>query len=234
MPDANDSKNTDTTDTSGTDTGAGGAGTDTGSDGSGDGTDTTDGTELGDAGKELLAKLRKEAKDAERRAAAAERKAAELERAGLSEQDRKVAEAREEARREALGEVNARLVAAEVRARAAGKLANPELAAKLLDLSTFTPDDGGDIDGDAITAAIDELVKAEPYLAASPATGGGSGGQGSTSAGTNGKPGGNIAGGARGDTPTTFSRSQLRDPAFYEANKAAILKAASEGRITND
>lgn len=39
--------------------------------------------------------------------------------------------------------------------------------------------------------------------------------------------------GNAGSKPT-FSRTQLRDPAFYKANEAAIKEAAKEGRITND
>jgi hypothetical protein len=33
---------------------------------------------------------------------------------------------------------------------------------------------------------------------------------------------------------TTFSRSQLRDPVFFQANRAAILQAAKEGRIRDE
>lgn len=37
---------------------------------------------------------------------------------------------------------------------------------RFLDLSTFKVDDNGEVDGKAIAAAIDELVKTKPYLAA--------------------------------------------------------------------
>lgn len=227
MPDSHDDTNTDTggTDTGGTD-GSDGTNTDT-TDNTDTGGDAGDG--LGDAGERALASERKARKAAEKAQRAAEARVAELERQGQTDQERAVTDAREQARREALGEVNARLVAAEVRARAAGKLANPELAARLLDLDQFVPSDGEDIDGDAIGAAIDELVTAEPYLAASPATG-------DDDTGNDDPPPkrGTVPAGARGDNPVTFSRSQLRDPSFYAANRDAILKAASEGRITND
>jgi len=35
-------------------------------------------------------------------------------------------------------------------------------------------------------------------------------------------------------TDQTFNRSQLADPAFFQANKSAILDAAANGRITDD
>jgi hypothetical protein len=60
------------------------------------------------------------------------------------------------------------MVEAEVRAAAAGKLADPADAIRLLDLTGFV-DDAGEIDGKAIAAAVDELVTAKPYLAANAA-----------------------------------------------------------------
>lgn len=48
--------------------------------------------------------------------------------------------------------------------------------------------------------------------------------------GTGGGAGYNPAKGGK----QTFSRSQLRDPAFYEANREAILAAQKEGRITDN
>ena len=40
------------------------------------------------------------------------------------------------------------------------------------------------------------------------------------------------SGTSAGAPPTTFTRAQLRDPAFYRANKAAIQLAQQQGRIT--
>jgi len=188
---------------------------------------TGDPGELGDAGKAALDSERKARRDAERELVKAQRQLEEANRAKLGDTERAVAEAADKARNETRAEYDRRLVAAEARARAAGKLANPELAARLLDLDKFMPDAGEDIDGDAISAAIDELVKAEPYLSATPPAP--TGDQGTPPAKT-----GTVPAGARGDATATFKRSQLRDPAFYAANKDAILKAASEGRITND
>lgn len=67
---------------------------------------------------------------------------------------------------EALGAANARILKAEVRAAATGKLADPADALLYLDLTKLEVGDDGEVDGKAVTAAIDELVKNKPYLAA--------------------------------------------------------------------
>lgn len=54
----------------------------------------------------------------------------------------------------------------EVRAAAAGKLADPEDAVRFLDLDTLEVDDEGRLDEKKVAAAIDELVKTKPYLGA--------------------------------------------------------------------
>lgn len=71
-----------------------------------------------------------------------------------------------EARAEAIAETNQRIVRSEVKAAAGGKLADPNDAVRLLDLAEFDIDDDGEVDTDAIAAAIDDLVKKKPYLAA--------------------------------------------------------------------
>jgi hypothetical protein len=88
-----------------------------------------------------------------------------MRRAGMDETERKVAEAKADARREALAEVNQRLLRAEVRARAADRVVDADAAVALLDLADFEIDDDGRIDTKAIDAAVDELVKVKPYLA---------------------------------------------------------------------
>jgi len=104
---------------------------------------------------------------AERRArVAAEREAAKLRDEHATDADKALAAARDEGRREALGQISARMVDAEVRAAAAGRLADPADAARLLDVATFVDDDTGEIDRAGIGAAIDELIEAKPYLKA--------------------------------------------------------------------
>lgn len=75
-------------------------------------------------------------------------------------------EARQEAYREALAESNERILRAEVIAAAARKLADPEDAVRLLDLTRFSVNDKGEVDRRSIAAAVDELVRSKPYLAA--------------------------------------------------------------------
>lgn len=180
--------------------------------------------ELGEAGKAALENERRARRDAEK---LARDSAAELEKyrtAQMTDQEKAVAEARRD------GELTGtrRILEAEIRAAAAGKLANPQLAARLLNIEELMPKAGEEVDGERIAAAINKLVADEPYLA-------------STAAGTTPAtpppgtpPPGTVPGGARGNgNPGTFTREQLRDPAFYQANKDAILKAAAEGRITD-
>lgn len=183
--------------------------------------------QLGDGGIKALEQERKARRDAER---ALKRHEAELEKlrtASLSEQERAVAEAKAAGRAEALKEANGKLVRAEAIAKASGKLRDPELAAALLgDLEGYV-DDNGDIDGERIAADIDELVTARPYLGVDKAPAAKDDGDPPPAKGT-------VAGGPKGEQVTTFKRSQLRDPAFYQANKDAILEAAREGRIVDD
>ncbi|MEU5429036.1 hypothetical protein AB0H73_26065 [Streptomyces olivoreticuli] len=62
-------------------------------------------------------------------------------------------------------EFTAQLVHAEVRAAAAGRLRDPADALALLDVTALVGD-GGDVDTAAVAAAVDQLVKDKPYLAA--------------------------------------------------------------------
>ncbi|MEU3255854.1 hypothetical protein [Streptomyces sp. NPDC006997] len=81
---------------------------------------------------------------------------------------------REQARAEARAEVWAERVEAAAIAQASGRLANPQLAARLLhdQLADIGEDDKGRPDKAAITELIDELLEDEPYLAV-PAKGAG-------------------------------------------------------------
>lgn len=127
--------------------------------------EAADGDELGDAGKKALAAERAAARAAEKRAKTAE---AALEKARLenaSAEEKALAAARAEGRTEAMSVANVRLVRAEVKAAAGGVLQDPEDAVRLLDLAEFEVDDDGEIDTKAITAAVQRLATAKPYLA---------------------------------------------------------------------
>lgn len=124
---------------------------------------------LGDPGKKALDTMK-----AKLRAEKAKRIAAEGERDTLRNGAKKdgeptADEIRAEARQEATGKANARIIRAEIRAVAAGKLADPKDALIHLDVSTFDVDEDGEVDSDEIAEAIDELLKNKPYLAAATA-----------------------------------------------------------------
>ncbi len=143
---------------------ADGAATDTGAESAA----VTEGaTALGDAGKKAL-----DAMKAERNEAKAETKRLSDEFAALKAQiEGREAEhaatlAAQAVKDEALSAANQRILKAEVRAQAASKLNDPKDALLYLDLSGFEVGEDGEVDGDAVAAAIDKLITDKPYLAA--------------------------------------------------------------------
>lgn len=155
--------------------------------------------ELGDAGKKILADARKAQRDAESARKAAEKLAtdaqAELDkvRTGqLTETEKAIEAAKAEGRTEVTTAMNARILESEIKVAAAGKLADPADAVKLIDASQFAVKADGSIDGD-IAKAIDDLVAAKPYLAA----------------GATPRPG-PVGGGPQGDKPAV-TRDQLKN-----------------------
>ncbi|MGP4995104.1 hypothetical protein [Glutamicibacter ardleyensis] len=127
-----------------------------------------DGSEdLGDKGKNALRAMKekvKASKKAEREAKAelARSKSAE----GKSTEDLAAEQEREKRETAILDKANDRILRSEIKSAAAGKLQNPGLAVRLLDLSDFEVDEDGNVDEDEIAEAIDELLEKEPYLAA--------------------------------------------------------------------
>lgn len=126
--------------------------------------------ELGDAGKKALDNIRAEKKKAvaDAKAAIARAEAAE---AALANKDKPAEEvaleaARAEARAEANKKANDRILRADLRAAATGKLADPSDAALYLNLDDFTVTDDGETDSDALNEAITELITRKPHLAA--------------------------------------------------------------------
>lgn len=183
------------------------------------GTDDEGAQALGDKGKQALDRMK-----ADRNAARAELegykklglapdKLAEIisqsqEATAAAEAER----AKREAKDEALSKANERILRSEIKAAAAGKLANPALALRLLDLSEFDVSDDGDVDEASITSAIEALVKENPGLAAQ----GGSG----TRFGT-------ADGGARnGNAPTQVTEQQLKS-----MTPEQIVQARKDGRL---
>ena len=137
-------------------------------------TDPAGAEALGDAGKRALDAMKAERNLAKQDAAAAraEFEALQAKIAGKETEHAAQVEAqrlRDEARTESDKRANERILKAEVRAAATGKLADPADALRYLDLSTFDVKDDGETDSAAIAKAIDDLIKNKPYLAAATA-----------------------------------------------------------------
>lgn len=126
---------------------------------------------LGDAGKKALDKMKaekaaakKEAADAKRREAALAKKVAEFEDRDKSELDKATAKAERASEREA--KAMARAVQAEVKALAVGQFADAGDAVDVLmrDVKDYVGSDG-EIDTDAIEAALSDLLERKPHWA---------------------------------------------------------------------
>ncbi|MFJ9027571.1 hypothetical protein ACIRQP_03445 [Streptomyces sp. NPDC102274] len=121
-----------------------------------------DGAEdLGDKGKKALDAMKAKLKTERERRRTAEAKLQDKP-AGTGNTD----EIQAKADAAATARANARIVRSEVRAAAAGKLADPKDALKFLDLDQFEVDEDGQVDEDEVADAITDLVKNKPYLAA--------------------------------------------------------------------
>lgn len=126
--------------------------------------------ELGDPGKQALDRMKAErnAAKADLRAAKAE---AEMLRAEIANKDKPaeevaLTEAEKRGEERATKAANLRIVKSEIKAAAALKLAKAEDALAFINVEDFEVDDNGDVDSDAITEAITNLLKERPYLAA--------------------------------------------------------------------
>lgn len=141
--------------------------------------DQNDEPQLGVKGEAALVAERAARRKAEKDAKTTKAELERLRTASQSEQEKAIAAAKAQGATEALSKANARVLAAEVRAAAAGKLADPADASRFLDLSEFEVGDDGEVDAKAIAKAIDQLVKEKPYLGTNGAkrsTGSGDGG----------------------------------------------------------
>lgn len=112
-----------------------------------------------DAAEAELAKLRRAAERAKAKVAKPEEEPAD------DEPDIDPEEIQREADAKATAKANERIIKAEVRASAAGKLSDPVDALKFLDLSKFEVDADGNVDTEQIDDAIADLLEKKPYLA---------------------------------------------------------------------
>lgn len=122
---------------------------------------------LGDAGKKALDAMKAKWKAAEAEAKRVRDEVAALKAAAEGREAEHAASL--EAQRvkdEALAAANLKITKANLRAAAAGKLADPMDALTFIDPSQFEVDDDGNTDEAALSAAIDDLIQNKPYLAA--------------------------------------------------------------------
>lgn len=148
----------DSDDGQGDDTGDGDGGQDDG----GDDTDPEGADQLGDPGKKALASMKDRLRKERERRKAAEAERDQLKGSGTGDDSERI---RSEADRAATAKANARIVRSEIRAAAAGKLANPRDALAFLDVAQFEVDEDGQVDEEEIADAIADLIKERPYLA---------------------------------------------------------------------
>ena len=130
-------------------------------------TPETDDKPLGPAGEKALA-----AEKDKRRAESAKRRELEAQLAALkasASADTEKADL-EAIKAQAIREANAaaaqRILRSEIKAAAAGKLADPADAYKFLDLADFEVNENGDVDTAEIADAITGLLTSKPYLKA--------------------------------------------------------------------
>lgn len=128
---------------------------------------TGDESALGDAGKKALdaMKAKWKAAEAEARKVREELAAAKAAAEGREAEHQAAIEA-QRVKDEALATANLKIVKANLRAAAAGKLADPSDALTFIDPSSFEVDDDGNTDEAALAAAIADLITNKPYLAA--------------------------------------------------------------------
>jgi hypothetical protein len=122
---------------------------------------------LGDPGKKALDAMKAERNAAREAAQTAQAElAAERAKAAGKEAEHAAQVAAQKVQDDALGLANTRILKAEVRVAAATKLSDPADALLYLDLTKFEVGENGEVDGKAVAAAIDDLIKTKPYLAA--------------------------------------------------------------------
>lgn len=161
---------------------------------------------LGEKGQRALARMKEKLKTERKRRREAEGRLSAKDDGDASDKTRR------EAERAATAKANGRILRSEVRAAAAGKLADPKDALRFLDLDSFEVDEDGEVDADELEDAIDDLLKNKPYLAAQ----GGRRFQGTGDGGAQRKAG---------------RPKQLTEKDLDRMTPEQIVKAQAEGRL---
>ena len=141
----------------------------------------------------------------------------EAELKNKSAEEQAVELARREAREEATKAANGRLVRAELKAAAKGRLADVSDALLNISIDDFEVSDDGEVDAAALDAAIDDLLTRKPHLApAKQARFDGSADQGAKA----------------GTTPSQLTEADLARMSAA-GDDEGIVKAKAEGRLNN-
>lgn len=179
---------------------------------SGDGDRTFSQADLDAIVERRLAKERAKFADYDEHKAATAR-LKEMEDAERSEVERAQNAAREAEERAAQSEQRYRTatIASAVATEAAKAGADPDVILALIDRDSVELDDDGTVSG--VAEHVASILEVKPYLKRP-------------------TPGSFDSGARSGSALPTFTREQLRDPAFYAANKDDILAASRDGRIT--
>ncbi|MFI6105836.1 hypothetical protein [Streptomyces sp. NPDC051310] len=173
--------------------------------------------ELGDPGKKALDTMKSKWRTERDRRRELEQQLAAAQQPADGEQPDAEALARQ-AEQAAMAKANARIVRAEVRAAAAGKLADPADALVYLDPAQFEVDADGNVDAEEVADAIDDLLKRKPYLAAA-------------QSGTKRFQGTADSGARKGSgRPPQLTEADVKRLSA-EGKHAEILKARDEGRL---
>ena len=168
--------------------------------------DGEDDKPLGPNGERALAAMKEKLKAERAKRRNAEAKLAESSNTGEDKPDPEAA---------ATARANARILRSEIKAAAAGKLADPKDALRFLDLDKFEVDTDGEVDEDEIAEAIDDLLKKKPYLAAAAQSG-------------RRRFEGGADGGARKGAAKPITEEQLA-----KMTPAQIEKALDNGKLTH-
>ncbi|MFE0720239.1 hypothetical protein ACFW23_04705 [Streptomyces rochei] len=194
---------------------AGDSGDDSGDDDAEDTDDSGDDSEddadpdgadaLGDKGKRALAAMKGKWKSERDKRRDLEQRLSQREQDGGDDAAARAVQA-------ATAAANTRILRAEVRAAAKGRLADPKDALTFLDLTSFEVDEDGQVDEDEIADAIETLLKNKPYLAAQ---------SGRKFQGT-----GDGGAARKAGRPKQLTREDLKG-----MSAGAILKAKAEGRL---
>lgn len=160
--------------------------------------------------KATLTKVRAENKAKEKELATLK---AEREAQNKTPEEQQIEAARREGETAAEKRANERLVKAELKAAAKGKLTNVADALVFIDLSSIEVGDDGEVDSDALETAIDNLLTERPYLGAAP---------------TKRFGGGVDQGGQKSAAPKQLTRAELAN-----MSPEAIVAAEEKGQLAN-